>query len=90
LLDKKNWEAQIQIMKNASPKKMVLWISIGIMSLIWLVLSAILTLLSLEAFAMLLTFNLFLIVFVAFLFAAVVLLIPLQMIRYVRELRALR
>ena len=79
----------MQIFSPQTESKATLWISIVLMSFVWLCLASVLTLISLEAFALLVSWNILLIVFVAFLFVVVAYLIPLQLIRYVRKLRAL-
>jgi hypothetical protein len=79
----------IQFFSSKTESKATLWISILLMGLAWLVLAAILTLISLEAFALLVSWNILLFAFVGFLFVIVAYLIPLQLIRYIRKLRAL-
>jgi hypothetical protein len=69
--------------------KATLWVSIIIMVLVWLVLAAFLTLILLEAIALLVAWNLLSLAFVGFLFVIVVYLVPLQLIRYIRKLRKL-
>jgi hypothetical protein len=79
----------IQFFSSKTESKANLWISILLMAFAWLVLAGILTLISLEAFALLVQWNILLLAFVGFLFVVVAYLIPLQLIRYVRKLRAL-
>ena len=79
----------IQFFSSKKESKTTLWISVVLMSLVWLCLAAVLTLISLETFALLVSWNILLISFVGFLFVVVAYLIPLQLIRYVRKLRAL-
>lgn len=67
---------------------MLLLLSIVLMSVIWLALAAFLTLMVLETLAMWVFWNIPLLAIIGFLLAFVVWLIPLQVIRYIRELRA--
>jgi hypothetical protein len=75
---------------QASPRrgKMLLLLSIVLMSVIWLALAAFLTLMVLETLAMWVFWNIPLLAIIGFLLAFVVWLIPLQVIRYIRQLRA--
>jgi membrane protein YdbS with pleckstrin-like domain len=79
----------IQFFPSKTASKATLWISIVLMSFVWLCLATVLALISLEAFALLVSWNILSLVFVGFLFVVVAYLIPLQLIRYVRKLRAL-
>jgi membrane protein YdbS with pleckstrin-like domain len=79
----------IQFFSTKAESRPTLWISIVLMALFWLCLAAVLTLISLVAFALQVSWNILSLVFVGFLFVLVVYFIPSQLIRYVRKLRAL-
>ena len=81
--------SNIQVFPSKTERKATLWLSIMLMTLLWLLLAAVLTLVSLESLSLLVSWNILLLAFVGFLFVVVAYLIPLQLIRYIRRLRAL-
>ena len=80
----------IQFTSPEADRKVMLWISIVLMVVFWIFIAALLTVILLGALAHDVDWNLRSVAFVAFLSVTVAFLIPFQLVRYFRELRALR